>query len=94
MSADEKKRINSIDYRAPNGESWDDVRARAKSFLREKGDGSKLVFTHGGLICSLTFSLGLEDIITCGSCVGLRLDRSGEPKELVFQWEFPLEAVV
>lgn len=94
MSQEEKKRINSIDYKAPNGESWEDVRVRAKSFLREKGEGSKLVFTHGGLICSLTYSLGLEDMITCGSCVGVRVDRTGEPKEVVFQWEFPLEVVV
>ena len=94
MNSEDKKRINSYEYHAPNGECWADVRKRAEAFLKEKGEGSKLIFTHGGLICSLTHSLGVEDIITCGSCVALRIDQNGAPKEIVFQWEFPLETVM
>lgn len=92
----EKDQINALDYHAPKGESWADVRARASSFFREKHSPAPiLAFTHGGLICTLTYPLGLTDIITCGSVVALKIDKqTGLAKELLYHWEFPLEAVV
>jgi len=53
-----------------------------------------LVFTHGGLICSLTYDLGLENIITTGSCIGLIVDQDGNPEDIAFEWSFPIEEIV
>jgi len=54
MSSDDKKRVDSIEYKAVNGESWVEVRGRANDFFKELNNGVSLNFTHGGLICSLT----------------------------------------
>lgn len=98
LKADEKERINTMDYASPNGESWRQVQQRAAEFLRDKTRDAKagglLVFTHGGLICSLTHDLGLTDIIPNGSIVALRLDRDGAPRSVEQYWEFPLEDVM
>lgn len=51
-------RINSIEYKAKGGESWYDVRNRAIHFFKTLDNGNYLMFTHGGLICSLTWFLG------------------------------------
>lgn len=94
MTEDEQQIIDSIDYQAPDGESWMDVADRAVDFFSElKGDSSHLIFTHGGVICSLTYDLGLEDMITCGSVVGIVADEEGNPESLEFEWEFPLEEI-
>ena len=92
MSEAEQHRIDSINYRAPNGESWTQVGDRFAEFMGEKEQGSShMVFTHGGAICALTYHLGIEDIITNSSCVGLTVDKEGRPEDIVFDWEFPLE---
>ena len=91
MSSDDKKNIDSYDYQAPNGESWVDVRKRAESFFKELNNGVSLNFTHGGLICSQTHPQGLEDIVTNGSVIGLRLNNNGEASEIILDWEYPLE---
>lgn len=95
MTDQEKAIIDDIGYQAPNGESWKQVSDRAIEFMGEQPpNSSHIVFTHGGLICSLTYDLGLEDIITCGSCVGVVTDQEGVLEDVVFEWEFPLEDLV
>ena len=95
MTQEEQNRIDSIDYQAPEGENWFEVSERAIELFDEfevgEAGGSYLVFTHGGLICSLTYDLGLENIITNGSVVGVLADLEGNPEELDFEWEFPLD---
>ncbi len=80
--------MNSIEYKAPEGESWVEVRKRAVEFLREelKTPGNYLLFTHGGLTCSLTWFIGLQDVVPHCSAVGLSLDEKSEPKEILFKW--------
>jgi broad specificity phosphatase PhoE len=90
--------VDSIDYQAPNGESWMDVADRAVEFFGDLETGEEdsaayLVFTHGGLICSLSHDLGFEDMLTCGSVMGMDVDLDGNPEDIVFDWEFPLEEI-
>lgn len=66
-----------------------DVRKRSRAFFSSLNVGNYLIFTHGGLICTNTYDLGLQDNITNGSCVGLRVDEKGTPTELLFHWELP-----
>lgn len=90
-----------MEYKAPNGESWRKVQERATQFIREKAGptatlakGGLLLFTHGGLICSLTHDLQLPDIVSNGSIVAIKLDKDGTPLRVEQVWEFPLEAVM
>ncbi len=92
-------RINSIHYSAKNGESWNEVKLRFKSFLSDLDNrGHYLLFTHGGiqnilhlgLMCSQTWDLGLQDVLPNGSVIGLNLcDKTQEPKKIIFHWSYP-----
>lgn len=75
----DKDRINSLDYKAPNGESWKNVNDRVRDFLQGLKDGTHLVFTHGGPICTQTYSLGLQNVIPNASVVCLQLSSSKLP---------------
>jgi broad specificity phosphatase PhoE len=85
-----KDDLNSINYAAPNGESWVQTRERAMNFLKEniKEDGVHLCFTHGGLMCSLTYEFGIKDILPNCSAVAFTLE-DGKLKGLEFSWLFP-----
>jgi broad specificity phosphatase PhoE len=93
MPEDEKARIDDIAYAAPNGESWKEVADRANTFFSSlPEESSHMIFTHGGLICSLTFDLGLEDMPSNGDVIGVRYSEEfQEVDELAFHWEFPGE---
>lgn len=45
----EKDQVNTMAYKAPNGESWKQVRDRAQLFINDKlkQNGTHLIFTHG-----------------------------------------------
>lgn len=70
----DKERINSMEYCAPDGESWSDVYKRVINYYQGLPKGLNLLFTHGGSICAQTYKLGLEDMIPHCSAVCLRLD--------------------
>ena len=91
MSNSEKSRIDSIEYQSANGESWTDVRNRFIQFAREQKRGPLIVFTHGGLICSFTYQLGLENVVRPGSILGILFDEeSPEKSKIEFVWEHPV----
>ena len=94
MTQADKERIDCPEYSAVNGESWADVRARTEEFFSEHQIGVSLNFTHGGLICSHTYGLGLTDIMPHASVVALKIGKNGVAEDLVFEWEYPLEEVV
>ncbi len=106
MKQTDKEKINTFEYQAPNGENWNDVRNRGISFFRDHfGKEAKvsqdlakkpmILFTHGGFICSLSYHLGQKDIITNSSCMAISLDESDlTPKTILYEWEFPLDAVI
>eukprot|EP01017_Pseudomicrothorax_dubius_P027230 TRINITY_DN3110_c0_g1_i4.p1 TRINITY_DN3110_c0_g1~~TRINITY_DN3110_c0_g1_i4.p1 ORF type:complete len:222 (-),score=29.19 TRINITY_DN3110_c0_g1_i4:172-837(-) len=88
----EKEIINAFTYAPKNGETWPNVRTRCLEFFQTlRSPGNYLVYTHGGLICTLTHSLGLKDCISHCSAVGLELDDKSEPKEILFYWVYPEE---
>ena len=58
-------------FRAPGGESIADLRERLESFLGELMPGRHLLFTHGGVIRTLTQDLGLDRFVVTGSLVGV-----------------------
>lgn len=91
MSQEEKDIFDNIDYQAPNGESWEDVKKRTIDFFKERENGVSQVFTHGGLICAYTYDLGQRDMITHSSVLGLEIADDGEAKKLLFNWEYPFE---
>ncbi len=57
-------------WRAPGGESLDEVRARVHGFLSELPFGRHLLFTHGGVIRLLTREVGHEGFVPTGTVVG------------------------
>lgn len=83
MTPAEQANIDRFDYKAPNGESWGDVRARLVQYLLEKPPGNHLMFTHGGTICALTYGQGIDDILPNASLLALELSENGEPKYLL-----------
>ncbi len=60
MEEEEKRVMSSIEYRAPNGETWVQVKSRVIGYLDQLGEGHHLVSTHGGLMCALTYHLGVK----------------------------------
>ena len=54
-------------FRAPGGESLDDVRRRVMAFLDELHAGCNLVFTHGGVVRMLTREVGYDAFLPTGS---------------------------
>ena len=91
MSLADKTRIDSYEYKAPNGESWKDVRHRFVEFVQGSTARSLMVFTHGGLICSLTFELGLENVVRPGSVLAVKFEEINPGSlKVEFVWEPPL----
>jgi len=73
------------DFRAPGGESVDEVRERTLAFVAELPPGRHLVFTHGGVIRVLTRDLGLDRFLGTASLAVVdwpaqRLLRLEEPR--------------
>lgn len=89
ISEEIKNTINSMDYQAPNGESWGLVKNRAESFLEEAcvKEGNYLCATHGGLMCTLTHPLGLTDVLPNASIVGITINKG--KRTLGFSWICP-----
>lgn len=87
MAEESRNQINSMDYSAPEGESWAMVRRRALGFLRSMPSGTHFCVSHGGLICCLTHPLGLTDVLPNASIVALNLI-DGQ-LQLNFTWECP-----
>ncbi|KRX05038.1 hypothetical protein PPERSA_06672 [Pseudocohnilembus persalinus] len=86
---DRKQLINSIDFQSEGGESWHDVRKRVIKFMSQQPDGNHLVYSHGGLMCSLTWYIGLQDTVPNCSAIGMQVDSEGVPQKLHFVWEYP-----
>ena len=86
-----KDQINEFSYKAEEGEGWVDVRNRAITFFSELDkNGNYLIFAHGGLICSLTWHIGIQDILPNASAVGIELDQITDvPKRIHFKWIYP-----
>ncbi|EAR88600.1 histidine phosphatase family (branch protein 1) (macronuclear) [Tetrahymena thermophila SB210] len=92
LSQERKDLINNIEFKAVDGESWHDTRKRAIQFFGKLPEGNHLVFTHGGLMCSLTWYLGLQNTLPNGSLVALQLDpKTNEPNKIIFDWSYPKE---
>lgn len=58
-------------FRAPAGESTEEVRARVLGFLSELAPGDHLVFTHGGVIRALLRTAGSDRRVLPGELVTL-----------------------
>jgi hypothetical protein len=56
-----------------------------------KTPGNYLIFTHGGLICSLTYNLGLKDVIPPCSVVSIGINSNNQTSEVLFKWYYPDE---
>ena len=90
MSVEQKSQISKPDYLFPEGESFNDVRKRGLLFLKQLSLGSHLVFTHGGLICSLLQDFDINQMPENWSLIGtIANDETKEIKEIDFFWEFP-----
>ena len=63
------KALEFRDFRAPGGESVGDLRARLEDFLAGLAPGRHLLFTHGGVIRTLTQDLGLDRFVATGTLV-------------------------
>ena len=85
------KLFNSIEYKAPEGETWPDVRKRCIEFFSTLENNKKyLMFTHGGLMCSLTWTINLQKCLPTGSIIGMQLNQNtSEPEKLHFYWAHP-----
>jgi probable phosphoglycerate mutase len=85
-----KAGYNDMNYVAPGGEGWLMVRRRSQQFFRERLEesGVYLCYTHGGLMCTLTYDLGIKDVLPNCSVVALSMEE-GRPTNLLFAWECP-----
>jgi probable phosphoglycerate mutase len=63
LPEEEKKKISSLDYKPPNGETWPQARARAINYFKTLPEGHHLVSSHGGLICALAYHLGIKHVV-------------------------------
>ena len=79
-------RINSFDYKPKGGETWPIAKARIIDFFGSVPNGNYLVFTHGGLMCSLTADLGIDIILPNCSCIGVRTNEKSVPDKIIFKW--------
>jgi broad specificity phosphatase PhoE len=87
LPEEKKKVINSLEYQPPNGENWTQARERAMEYLRELTPGHHLIYTHGGLMCSLTFNIGIKEVVP--NCSVLSVEMCPQSKELSqvnFKW--------
>lgn len=50
-------------YKPPNGETWPEARQRAIGYMSKFEPGHHFVMAHGGLICALTYHLGVTSVI-------------------------------
>ncbi len=56
-------------------------------YLRELRPGHHLVFTHGGLMCSLAYHIGVKEVVPNCSVLGVELcPASRELTRLNFKW--------
>jgi hypothetical protein len=55
--------VNNINYQAPNGENWLQAKERAMDYIKTINNGHHLIYTHGGLMCSLFYNLGLKYVV-------------------------------
>ncbi|CAI2380049.1 unnamed protein product [Moneuplotes crassus] len=91
MPDSQKEQISDPSYVFPGGESFNQVRDRGQIFLNKLPEGTHLVFTHAGVICSLLQDYGVAEMPETCSFVGATLDSdSKELKMLEFLWEYPV----
>ena len=105
LSPEEKAEFRSLDFKAPNGESWLDVKLRVSSFLWGLDNGSHLVYTHGGPLTTLLLDHGVRQMPSNGSFYGVIIKPESDaaagvqadpievenPIERVeFSWEYPM----
>jgi probable phosphoglycerate mutase len=58
-------------FRAPGGESVDELRERVRSFISDLAPGAHLLVTHGGVIRSLLRQAGRDETVPHGGLVRL-----------------------
>jgi len=86
----QKEAFSDPDYKAPGGEGWSDVKSRAARYFSSlDADKTHLIFTHGGLITSYLYDLGVEEMPPNGSLLGVYLKEEGTPESIDFEWHFP-----
>ena len=73
LPAQEKAVVNSLSYQAPNGENWKEARLRATEYLKELKEGHHLIATHGGLMCALTYALGVKHVVPNCSLISVEM---------------------
>ncbi len=67
-----KKALVDFDgFHPPGGETLDDLRRRVAGFLAELHPGTHLIFTHGGVIRTLTREVGEDEFVPTGTVVVL-----------------------
>jgi broad specificity phosphatase PhoE len=88
---DEKKaEFADPKFRAPDGESWEDVKDRAHKFVGSLSPGKHLVVTHGGWMCSYLYTIGITEMPNNCSAIGIGLkDKEVTPDKIEFYWEYP-----
>ena len=95
LSREEKQEYSDLNYRAPNGESWIEVKQRMEQHFASLPVGNHLIFTHGGPITTLLLSYGVTTMPNNCSWFGVTLDDTdlsdGSVKSLEFEWHFPKE---
>ena len=93
MPDHQKEEISDPNYQYPEGESFNDVRKRGLLFLNKLPIGTHLIFTHGGVICSLLQDFGIDEMPDNWSFVGATMEKENEGsriKMVEFYWEYPV----
>ncbi len=64
---------------------------RFSSAISELQNGNYLIFSHGGLMCALTWNFGIRDVLPNCSAIGLEMNEHNLPNKLLFSWIYPQE---
>ncbi len=54
------------------------------NFFKDLKDGNHLCYTHGGLICALTWYIGSTECPSNCSVTGISLDKNSNPEKMLF----------
>ena len=98
LDQSKKDYIDSWDYNPEGGENWHKLKERMINFFNENyvENSLNVCFTHGGSICTLTYDLGIEDIIPPSSVVGIDIFKQSNNDsikclnfDIQFVWQHP-----
>jgi broad specificity phosphatase PhoE len=95
LGKEEQEKIDNIHYAAPQGESWMEAQKRLLDFFQTLDNRKYLVFTHGGVLCSFTYFLGIQNVLKPGSVLAMDFNKDSPlSSEILFNWDYDQNNII